>query len=150
MPKGKRRSRFHGVTSLCLMFAALAIGVVATSRHSWLFAGIGIGVSLLWVLPVAWFFCSKCCCRLDCGHVLFGLVTRLLPKREPGPYTKLEALFTLVPILVAVGYPQYWLSKEIALLAVFWGLAVVAGLEAMLFVCRDCSNTACPFSKSKG
>jgi len=142
-----RSNRFHGVTSLGLMFAALAIGVVAVSRHSWLAAGVGICVSVLWVLPVAWFFCTKCCCRLDCGHVLLGLITRALPERRLGPYTKTEALFTVLPLLVVVVYPQYWLAKETPLLIAFWCLVAVAGLQAVLFVCRGCSNAACPSTR---
>jgi hypothetical protein len=149
MEKWKGKSKFHGVTSLGLIFAAMGIGVYAASRESWLFAGIGIALSILWMLPVAWFFCAKCCCRLDCGHVLLGLITRILPERKPGPYTKPEGLFSFLPILIALAYPQAWLWRDPVLGIVFWALAAVAGLEAVLFVCRDCANTACPFHKKE-
>lgn len=143
--KGKNKS--HGVMSLGLIFAAMTIGIVAASRESWLFAGIG--VSILWTLPVAWFSCAKCCCRLDCGHVALGLITRILPERRPGPYTKLEGLFSFLPILIAVAYPQYWLIQDLRLLIAFWVLVAIAGSGALLFVCRDCANTACPFHKKE-
>ena len=142
-------SRFYGVAGICLLYGALAIGVVATARHSWTYAAVGIAISALWVVPVAWFYCAKCCCRLDCGHVLLGLITRILPRRKAGAYTLVDGLFTLLPILAAVGYPQFWLAKEIPLLIAFWGLVAVAGAGVPFFVCSECTNAACPFNRAE-
>lgn len=146
-------SKFHGVLTLLMLLAAFALGTIVEFGVSAPAGGIGAALSVLWMLPVAWFFCAKCCCRLDCGHVLLGLITRILPARKQGPYTKLEEAVAVVAMLVPAAWHGYWLvagsSAGPWFLAAFGALLVLAAVDVLLFVCKKCPNAECPFNKSE-
>ncbi len=144
MEKWKGKNKFHGIMSVVLFYAALATGCAAVFRGSLTFGFIYAVLVLLWPLPVAWVFCAKCSCRLDCGHVFIGAITRILPERKQGPYSVWEIICSVVPLLLVVAFPQYWLWGNTAALVVFWALVVLAVVEIKLGVCTACPNSRCP------
>jgi hypothetical protein len=147
MEKWKNKNKFHGVTSVLLLYAALALGCAVVFRHSIAFGSAYAALILLWPLPVAWFFCAKCPCRLDCGHVAIGAITRILPERKPGKYSVGDVIGSILPILVVVAFPQYWLWRDTAASIVFWALTALAGIEARFGVCVSCPNEYCPLNR---
>lgn len=129
---------------------ALLIGEVAvmqaSPRMGILYLALLIGGGAL----VLWAYCAKCPCRSEaCGHVLPGLLTRLLPSRKPGPYTWYNFTLTGLLLLTLVSFPQPWLWQQPPLAWAFWGLLATAMVEILLFVCPRCANPYCPNCKSQ-
>ena len=137
--------QFHGVLSLLLVLGALIAGLVSVFHES-----VGMGVVYLVIILVSlptivYAYCSKCTCRMDsCGHVLPGLLKRLLPQRKQVSYTHLDFAGLLVPFLVMIAFPQWWLWKGMVLFAVFWVLFLLGLVEIRRYVCPDCTNKRCP------
>jgi hypothetical protein len=141
---------FHGVMSLLLVFAAVIIGVAAVFKASPPMGLLNILIILVSLPIIIYSFCSKCACRLDsCGHVLPGKLTRFLPAREPGPYTPRDIAGLLIPFVIIIGFPQWWLWGEKVLSAVFWILILAGIVEIRLAVCPACTNRECPFCPSR-
>ena len=149
MGKRQSRSKLHGVTSIVVLFAAMAVGVVVVFRQSVLFGFVDLALAVLWPLPVAWFFCAKCPCRLDCGHVIMGAITRMYPARRPEPYVWRDGVGSALLPLAAFAFPQYWLWQEKPAFAVFWFFVAMGVTQARLGVCPACSNTYCPMNKAQ-
>jgi|GEM_PF-254574 len=137
--------RFHGVFSLLLVFGALIIGLVSVFHESVAMGVVYLVIILVSLPTIVYAFCSKCTCRLDsCGHVLPGPLTRWLPQRKQGDYTRLDFAGLLVPFLVLAAFPQWWLWKSMVLFAVFWVLFLLGLVEIRRCVCPDCTNKRCP------
>jgi hypothetical protein len=147
MEKQPKMRRFNGVMSILLVFAALTIGVVVVFRRSMALGFVDLALAVLWPFPAAWFFCAKCPCRLDCGHVILGAITRILPERKPAPYTWGEAIGMIIPALAAFAFPQYWLWQNTAAFVFFWVLCAAGAVQARFGVCTGCGNTYCPLNK---
>ncbi len=143
MEKWKSESKFHGVMTVLLFYTALAIGCVVVFRQSTLFGFVDIALATLWPIPVAWFFCAKCPCRLDCGHVFMGAITRLLPEKKPGKYSLGEEIGSLLPMLIAAAFPLYWLLRDVTALIAFLALLTLTIIETRLGVCVACPNEYC-------
>ena len=138
-------NRFHGVFSLILMCISVAIGIAAISFTSMAHALIYIAITIASFGCVLHFYCLKCPSRLDsCGHVLPGKLTALLPSRESEKYSALDILATVIAVGLIILFPQYWLWKHKLLFFVFWLILVIAFLEILLFVCKECNNKNCP------
>lgn len=60
------------------------------------------------------------------------------------PYYK---LLTLIMLVSAIGFPQYWLIKQPVLFILFWTDLMVIVFTALLYLCRRCRHTACPVSR---
>ncbi|MCJ7771947.1 MAG: hypothetical protein MUP22_02315, partial [Desulfobacterales bacterium] len=76
--------------------------------------------------------------------VLPGKLTALFPSRESEKYSALDILATIIALALIIFFPQYWLWKHKLLLFVFWLILVIATLEILLFVCKECKNENCP------
>jgi hypothetical protein len=140
-------SRFHGVLSLVLFSVAVGIGFFSMAAESMTAGLIYLGVAALSVLVLTYSFCTKCCQKESCGHVVPGLLAKRLPPRT-GAYTKCDILGVVLPAAALLLMPQTWLLKDAVQFAVFWLLVAVAGAEVNFFVCRSCSNRACPLNRS--
>jgi len=137
--------RFHGVFSLLLIFGSLVAGVISVFDESWAMGTVYIAIILFSMPMITYSFCSKCMCRIDsCGHVLPGRLTKLLPARKQVGYTALDILGLVVPMMLLLGFPQFWLWKNTPLLIVFWVLVLIGLTEVKLFVCAKCTNERCP------
>lgn len=137
--------RFHGVMSLGLIVVSLAVGFFVVASSSPSVALIYLVLSLSGGVAIVYAYCAKCPCRNDsCGHVLPGLLTRMLPRRDAGPYQWGDYLATTVALLVLFGFPQPWLLANPVAFWIFWGIGAAGLVEILLFVCRRCQNRECP------
>ncbi|MBN1426984.1 MAG: hypothetical protein JXB07_01285 [Anaerolineae bacterium] len=141
-------TRFHGITSLALAGAAIALGAVAMFQSAmW----IGVGYLLVCAIAapvVLYAYCAKCPCKTHCAHVLPGKAAMLF-KRQPGPYSPAEMLAMIVALLLMVGLPQIVLWRSPGLLIAFWVLLGIAVIQVRSVVCRACGNINCPLNKVK-
>lgn len=138
------KDRFHGVFSISLFGAAIAVAWLLVLRHSAGMALIYLALILLAGLTMLYAYCSKCELRLQgCRHVFVGGLTRFLPEREDTPYTSMDYWGVTVAMIVLLAFPQYWLWQVPWVLAVFSALLVFAGLHIVLFVCKGCGNRKC-------
>ena len=134
----------HGMISLCLIFAAIAVALGAVVLKSPLLALIYLVVCALCFLNIVYSYCAKCPCRgKDCSHEFLGSLTKFLPKRKEGPYSFVDILSTLISIGAILIIPHLWLVYNIPSLVLFWLLMIIAGLEIVFLVCPDCSNRFC-------
>ena len=142
------KGKFHGVVSLLLIFAAVIIALI----YMLTLAG-NLGLVYLAIIIVAnpivlYSYCAKCLCREEaCSHVVPGMLTRFLPTRKQGPYTWGDYVWTGVPLIVLLGFPQVWLWQNKTLFVVFWILLVVGLIEILFLVCPRCQNENCPNCK---
>jgi hypothetical protein len=135
----------HGYASLGLMIALAGIGFFVIAERSRLWAAVDLAAVGVGLVVLLWAFCAKCACRYTgCRHIIFGPLTKLLPKRESVPYTKTDLLFTTIGAFPLFIVPQYWLFGKVPLLLLFWGVAAVLLAEITLFICKGCGNRHCP------
>jgi Na+-transporting methylmalonyl-CoA/oxaloacetate decarboxylase beta subunit len=139
-------SRVHGIFSLILFSVAVGIGFFSMAAESMTLGLIYLGVAAFSVPVMIYSFCTKCCQKGSCGHVFPGLLAKRLPPRT-GAYTKWDILGVVLPAGTLLLMPQTWLLKDAVQFTVFWLLVAAAGAEINLFVCRICSNRACPLFK---
>lgn len=139
-------NRFHGVFSLILYSAAVAVGFFSMAAESMTLSLVYLLVSAFSALVLTYSFCTKCCQKEACGHVLPGLLAKMMPRRS-GKYTTMDILGVVLPVGAIVLMPQTWLLKDLFLFAVFWVFVAVAGAEVSLFMCKSCVNRACPLNK---
>jgi len=141
----------HGVVSLCLMAAALMLGLaglfLANSAVVLLYAVLLVFMPLV----VTYNYCAKCPCARDgCGHVVPGWIASRLFRRTPGPYTPLDYIGTFVPFAAIVAMPQAALWRHTGLFTAYWALMAAAMVEIAAFVCPSCGNVNCILCRGKG
>jgi hypothetical protein len=135
----------HGVLSLIFLSLSLAIALVSIGISSVLLAILYACVLGLSGTVILYSFCARCMCRdTTCGHVIPGLLTRYLPRRKAGRYTRMDRFGVLLPAVVSLAYPQYWLLGNLWGWGVFWILMLGAATEIRVYVCRGCTNRYCP------
>jgi inner membrane protein involved in colicin E2 resistance len=144
------KDRKHGILSVLLVESSCIMAAF------WLFVcNIMLGIiycilliSLTFV--VVYSYCCKCCCReKSCGHIIFGKITKILPKRMQGPYTYKDIFGVMISIGIILLFPQIWLIKNRLLFIIFWSLLILAVLEIVFFVCTKCDNSKCSLCKKK-
>jgi hypothetical protein len=138
--------KFYGVAGLVLFAAAVAVGFVSMAAESTILGLLYLAASLFASLVMICLFCTKCSEKGNCGHVLPGIVAKMMPPRS-GKYTAAELLCVFFAIAVVVLMPQTWLLKDSSLFVVFWLLVALACAATSLLVCRSCGNEACPLKK---
>lgn len=107
-----------------------------------------MGVSLIGLLVLVFSFCSKCPCRVnDCGHDLFGRITKFLPARHEIGYNFWDYLGVIVPLVFILAFPQFWLWQYINVAIIFWALFILALIVILMKVCPGCKNNYCPLNK---
>lgn len=139
----------HGIVSMTLISIAVVIGMVVMSLQSLYLGLIGLLSFLLFMIPVAALFCSKCDNRENCVHWFPGKISKLLSKARKGPYTNIEIASVIATFLILIALPQYWLMDFSWLMVVYWLLMVAAVFEISNFVCTKCINRKCPMCKNK-
>jgi hypothetical protein len=135
----------HGMLSLAFLGISLAIGLFSIGKSSILLAILYGCVMGLSGIAILYSFCAKCMCRsTTCGHVIPGVLTRYLPRRMSGRYSRGDRLGIALPLVVSLIYPQYWLLGNLWWWGAFWVLFVGAAVEIRTQVCRGCGNRYCP------
>ena len=145
-----KRLNFHGIKSAVMYFMAFGIGIASVIKYSVVMGIISFILVVLALVCVSLVYCSKCNCRTNCNHWILGKMSVLLSRQREGTYTSYEIIFGLVvPLVIAIAFPQYWLIKNNVLFFIYWGLMIIAGLEVYLFVCKQCSNKKCALCRTK-
>jgi hypothetical protein len=146
----KKRFNIHGIISILLFFIVMGIGVVSIAIHSISLSLISLLTISLALVAASIFYCSKCKCRNNCNHWIFGKISILLSKYNPEKYTNYDLILgTIMPFLIAIAFPQYWLVKSPVLFVSYWGLSIIAGLDIYFFVCNNCLNDKCSMCRKK-
>ena len=139
------RSNFHGVFSLILILASvvIALSYMLSVSPGWGFVYLG---TIILVNPIVLYaYCAKCLCRDDaCSHVFPGKLTRWLPPRKQGPYTRMDYFWTALALMALFGFPMPWLWQSNVRFFGYWLLLLLGLAEILFFVCHACRNQNCP------
>jgi hypothetical protein len=135
----------HGLLSLVFLSVSIVIALFSIGRTSVLLATLYVCILGLSGIVILYSYCSRCMCRdTTCGHVLPGMLTRYLPRRMSGRYTRMDLFGVLLPAIVSLAYPQYWLIGNLWEFGAFWILFIGSVVETHTYVCRGCMNRHCP------
>lgn len=138
-------TKFYGIMSLVLFFAAIVIGLYVMARAQTTMAIVYFGIIVVGMLAILYFFCGKCPCRDEsCAHVLPGYLSNIYPKRKQEPYTKTDLAITVIFLLLLIAVPQKWLFTNMRMFLMFWIFILGALVQIRLRVCVACSNKNCP------
>jgi hypothetical protein len=141
---------FHGVFSLLLFILAVAGALITLWRQSPWLGLLYLAITGLSAYGILFAYCCKCGVRFDnCSHVFPGRLTLLLPQRKQGPYTFGDIIATGLFLVVILVFPQYWLLQNMTAMILFWLLAIIALVDILLFVCRQCENRGCLICPNK-
>ncbi|MCK5146127.1 hypothetical protein KAR48_05190 [bacterium] len=131
---------------LVLIIAALAGGVVLFSlfQKSMELGMIYMGICVVGALVILLLFCAKCKSKHDCGHIIPGLMVRMV-NRPVGPYTAMEMSMVGIALVTMLFFPVVGLwGQWITLLiygvligATFFGIGIGQ-------LCLSCKNVHCP------
>ena len=143
-------TRFHGITSLALVLAAIVLAAAGMFRTSWALGFVYVAICAAASIAILYAYCAKCTCRRHCGHVFPGKIVMIFKSRPSGPYTAVELMATGLALLLLIGFPQAWLWKYTALLIAFWVMITLAVVQILTFVCRACDNRYCPARNLQG
>jgi hypothetical protein len=138
-----KKYNIHGIVAMVLFLISFGVGVVAVSKYSIALGTVALFLVLLSFVSVSVIYCSKCKCRNNCNHVIFGKISILLSKYNPDNYILFDVIVGLLPMLIAIVFPQYWIVKNITFVLCYWIPMVIGGLEAFIFLCPKCLNSKC-------
>jgi len=139
----------HGIISIILAGLAIFIGIVAVFMDNMILALLYLAANILGFLIIVYSYCTKCAGRTKCAHVVLGKITKLLPHREQSKYSFFDYAGVVVPFILIVAFPQFYLIKHLWMLIAFWLLLLVAVLEINKYVCTMCVNSKCLLCKNK-
>jgi len=138
----------HGLISLLLLVISIIFGSLVVLSKSTFLGFVYLLILVISFPVIIYSFCSKSPCRYNnCGHILPGLLTKILPKRQTKEYTKLDWIGVLIPSLIIVLYPQYWLWGNKLYLLFFWLPILIGVYDIKRCVCPKCVNNYCPLKK---
>lgn len=141
--------KFHGVFSLILILAAVAMALFYILRISLGWGLVYLAIVILANPLILYSYCAKCSCRKTaCSHILPGRLAQWLPARKPGPYSIMDYIGTATSLGILLGFPQVWLWHNLAMFILFWMVLLVGLVEILFFVCHACDNDHCPINAS--
>jgi hypothetical protein len=144
-----KRNTILGIVSMLLMLTSFGIGVASIAPYSIALSLIALLITIVAISTISGIYCSKCTCRDNCIHYLFGKISVLLSKKNPEQYNSFDLIVGVVlPMGMAIAFPQYWLFKNTTLLISYWILLAIAGLDVSIFVCNKCKNVKCSMCKN--
>jgi hypothetical protein len=122
----------------------MATGIIAVGMGSLWYALLYSLLTIVCLGVIVAVFCLKCPCRLtECGPMLFGPLTRIIPQQPARPYRKQDIYQRNTALFIIMAIPQLWLIRPPALFVVFWILAIVRGIHLVKGVCGSCQNRFC-------
>ena len=139
------KSYFHGVFSIILILASVVMALAYMLSVSPGWGVVYLGTIILANPVVLYTYCAKCLCRENtCSHIFPGKLTRLMPPRKQGPYTRKDYFWTSLALIVLFGFPIPWLWQTTILYFSYWLLLLLGIAEILFYVCRTCRNANCP------
>ncbi len=141
------RRKICGVTGLSLVTIAGIIGAYSIAQASLVYAGAYMIISCACGVLITYVFCAKCPIKSACAHIIPGWVARIWPDKQ-GLYTRWELFFTALLFAPIILPPQGFLMTEWKSGIIFWICIIGAGLCSSCYLCPECENRFCPFSKS--
>ena len=135
-----------GLSSILLLFVALGIADYQLFTVSTLLGVIYLLCTPIVFLNLLYLYCRKCphVKNGTCRHVLFGwVVKKLFKPLEPAQYKVKEVILALLPLVIYVVFPLYWLFQNRSLFIAFWILMLIAVMIVRTGVCTSCKNTHC-------
>jgi hypothetical protein len=145
-----KKYNVHGIISIVLIFISFGIGIASIAIYSVIVSLINLLTIFLAFVTISIVYCSKCKCRDNCNHLIIGKISILFSKFNPDKYKNKDLILgVMIPMLIAIGLPQYWLINNPTLLFLYWGFIVLAGLEVYFFVCNNCLNDKCSMCRKK-
>jgi len=133
----------YGFIGLLMLIAAVLTGLSATLLYSVTAAAIYLVGSIAVFLIFVYAYCAKCPVRDDCTHLLQGRLTRLMPGRTTGAYSRSDLLGLVVFFGFVALFPQVWLIRTPVLMLVFWILFLGNLVITHYGCCRGCGNISC-------
>lgn len=145
-----QKYNIHGFVSTLLIFISFGIGIASIAYYSIWLSIVSLFTIVMSFLIISVFYCSKCKCRDKCNHLILGKISILFTKSNPGKYTFNNLIAgVIVPMLIVIALPQYWLFKQPVLLISYWIIFAFAGLEIYFFICTRCLNDKCSMCRNK-
>lgn len=136
--------KFHGIFSIILAGISIILGAYSVISASLVIGLLYSLLTIMFFLLIVYSYCCKCSCRkYSCGHVILGKIAECLPNRKQEKYSNVDILGVIISLVFIIGFPQYWLLKQIIIFTIFWGLLIVSGIEISMFVCATCKNERC-------
>jgi hypothetical protein len=131
--------------SIALFVVAVAIADAVLFGISSLLGWIYLAIVVVGLWGIITSFCTKCCCKHRCSHVVLGWIAKFLPPRKVGKYSGSDVVGVVVSFLAIALFPQAWIWAQPMAAVAFWLLAVIVIIEIARGVCPTCANTLCPF-----
>jgi tellurite resistance protein TehA-like permease len=142
------KDRSHGLISLSLLTFSFVFGGVIILSESITFGLIYLLILVIAIPVIIYSFCSKSPCRnVKCGHVIPGLLTKVLPERQTGKYTFADWMGVMIPATIMILFTQYWLWENKIYLIIFWFAIIIGIIDIKQCVCPSCVNKNCPVKK---
>jgi len=140
---------FLGLFSLACVAAALVLAVKILFSFDFRIGTIYLVLIAVSSIMIVLSFCTKCSSKRNCAHVFPGLAARLFKDRRPGEYTKSEMMRLVTGLILILGFPQFWLTRDWKLFFCFWILNGIGLVIIVKNICTGCENRFCPFNKAK-
>lgn len=142
--------QLYGIIAACMLTAALCTGIYGIFLYSPVAAAVYAAGCIILMIGFVYAYCTKCPIRYNCVHVLMGLMTRLMPRREEAPYTRCDLTGVVMFFGFVAFFPQYWLVRDPALFLLFWFLFIGEWLLTHFTCCRGCGNIFCRMRSDEG
>ncbi len=138
----------HGYISISIFLIALGIGDYTILKESVMLGVFYASVVVLGFMSISFTYCTKCTIRSNCKHFFPGLISQVV-KYKNRAYTKADIVVAIIPVVLMIVLPQYWLYRKNMYFNIFWMLVIIASIEVMFFVCKTCGNKKCAMCKNK-
>lgn len=139
----------HGYISIIWFLGALVLNLISIIKSNVLL-GICYAVYIFaYFFIVAYLFCRTCPHTIDdtCKHYFIGRLTKVMPKASSCKTKPFSMFLVLVFSVILIGFPQFFLIRDIYLLMGSWVLIIIAVIEIVTKVCKECKNYNCPNCK---
>lgn len=144
------KEKIHGIISLFLFSGTAVISFIGINKFSTKFAIEYLLIVIISFLIIIYSYCTKCKCHeYNCLHIIPGFIVKILPKRKTGKYLFWDYIGVIIPMVLIIFIPQYWLIKNMILFLIFWTLLIIALVEIINIVCKACINDNCLLCKNR-
>ncbi len=141
--------KIPGVLSLLFIFSAALLAVYYLFQIKTDYAIIYLVSVFAGSLLMVRSWCTKCSRSDRCPHIIPGFMIKLMKKREPGKYERMDYAGLIAGFLLILLPPQFWLIQSLPHFLIFWGMIILGIIEIRLYLCKDCNNSYCVLSGNR-